>query len=145
MDKSFWSKILSSLSSVDRIAVRSFDDKYYGIYSLENTNDTYDWFQMNSQKLEAALQVNGFSWCYLIETAPSASPFIYLFTGPNMTKEYIEKEIASLSTDVPEDRNIYFKDCSFSQIDIDRYDNSISALEEELLRKASDVFKVYEV
>lgn len=144
MDKSFWIEILSGLSSVDKIAVRSFDDKYYGIYSLENTNDTYDWFHINSQKLEDALQANGFSWCYLIETAPSATPFIYLFTGPGLTKKFVEEEIASLPTDVPEGRNIYFEDCSFSQIDIDKYDNSISALEEELLRKASDVFKVYE-
>lgn len=145
MDRNFWNNILSKLSSADKVAVRSYEDRYYGIFSTENCNDTYDWFHVNSHQLESALQNNGYSWCYVIETATSATPFIYLFTGLDMTRDFIEKELISSLDEIPEDRHIYFEDCPFSEIDIDKYDNSISAFEQELYRKASDVFRVYEV
>lgn len=145
MDKNFWNTILSNLSSPDKVSVRRYEGDYYGIFSSENSNDTYDWFHVNSRQLELNLQDKGFSWCYVIETAPSATPFIYLFTSPNMSKDFIKHELNSYIEEMPKGRHVYFEDCSFSNIDIDKYDNSISALEKELYRKASDVFRVYEV
>ena len=38
----------------------------------------------------------------------------------------------------------YFLNDSFSSIDVDQYDNSITELEKELIRKAGDVFRVYQ-
>ena len=44
---------------------------------------------------------------------------------------------------IGEGRKLYFEDDSFSSIDVDRYDNSLSELERELKNKVSDVFVVY--
>ena len=45
---------------------------------------------------------------------------------------------------LPEGTKIYYETASFKSIDIADYDNSISELEKELTRRASDVFRVYE-
>jgi hypothetical protein len=44
---------------------------------------------------------------------------------------------------LPEDREVFIENASFSTIDVDEYDNSISVLEEELCRKAYEVFTTY--
>ena len=53
-------------------------------------------------------------------------------------------ELEDDMANIPNNIHLYFEDNSFSSIDIDDYDNSISELEKELVRKASDIFKVYE-
>ena len=67
-----------------------------------------------------------------------------MFIGKGLTKEFVIDELKDEMTNIPEDIHLYFEDNPFSSIDIDDYDNSISELEKELMRKASDVFKVYE-
>ena len=90
------------------------------------------------------LEKSGLSWCYVIETAPQKSPCIYMFIGKGLTKEYVIDELEEGLANIPENIHLYFEDKPFSSIDIDDYDNSISEFEKELIRKASDVFKVYE-
>ena len=144
MDKTFFKTLLSKVQNPERVAVNFVEDKYVFIASAENMNDTIDWFTINSNIVEEILENSGLSWCYLIETAPKKSPCIYMFIGKGLTKEFVIDELKDEMTNIPEDIHLYFEDNPFSSIVIDDYDNSISELEKELMRKASDVFKVYE-
>lgn len=144
MDKTFFKTLLSKVQNPERVAVNFVEDKYVFIASAENMNDTIDWFTINSNIVEETLENSGLSWCYLIETAPKKSPCIYMFIGKGLTKEFVIDELKDEMTNIPEDIHLYFEDNPFSSIVIDDYDNSISELEKELMRKASDVFKVYE-
>ena len=68
-----------------------------------------------------------------------------MFIGEGLSKEYIIEELKETTKTLPDDRNLYYEDVPFSSIDIDKYDNSITVFEQELTRKASDVFRVYEL
>ena len=144
MDKTFFKTLLSKVQNPERVAVNFVEDKYVFIASAENLNDIIDWFTINSNIMEENLEESGLSWCYVIETAPKKSPCIYMFIGKGLTKEFVIDELKDEMTNIPEDIHLYFEDNPFSSIVIDDYDNSISELEKELMRKASDVFKVYE-
>lgn len=136
--------LISKLRNPQRVEVEYYKNKYPLILSAERTNDTLDWFHVNSSLLETLLQKEGLSWCYIFETAPKKAPCIYMFIGEGLIKEelieFMQDDIESL----PEERNFYYEDDSFSSIDVDLYDGSITELEKELTRKASDVFRVYE-
>lgn len=143
MDKHFFESVLSKLQAPERVKVLFIENQYVCILSADNTNDTFDWFHINSDLLEKELRNAGLSWCYMFETAPRLAPCIYMFVGNSLTKDFMESETKEMIEKCPENRNFYFEDASFCSIDADKYDNSISELEEELLRKASDVFRVY--
>jgi hypothetical protein len=68
----------------------------------------------------------------------------YMFAGENLSKEEIKAFLEDGEETLPEGREIYYEDISFSAIDVDQYDNSRTVLEQELFRKASEVFRVYE-
>ena len=103
-----------------------------------------DRFGINSKAIENCLQENNLLWCYVIETAPKSQPFIYMFIGEDISREYLENEMKEAAESIPEDRNYYFEEGSFDSIDIDQYDDSKTVLEQEAFRKASEVFRVYE-
>ena len=62
----------------------------------------------------------------------------------NKFKEYLENEMKEATESIPEGRNYYIEEGSFASIDIDQYDDSKTVLEQEVFRKASEVFRVYE-
>ena len=144
MDKKFFENLLEKVKAPERVAVNFVEDKYVFIASAKNKNDTIDWYTINSNIVEDYLEDSGLSWCYVIETGPNKSPCIYMFIGKGLTKEYVINELEDDMANIPNNIHLYFEDNSFSSIDIDDYDNSISELEKELVRKASDIFKVYE-
>ena len=144
MDTAFYELLLSRTKVPERVAIRMYDNKYPFIASLENMNDTWDWFHVNNKALESFLDEHGLSWCYLFETAPQKTPCIYMFFGEGLSKEIMEEAMCEEINALEEGRHFYFEDDSFSSIDVDQYDNSISELEKELTRKASDVFRVYQ-
>lgn len=143
MDKKLFESILSKLQSPERVKVLFIENQYVCIVSADNTNDTFDWFHINSDLLEDGLKKVGLNWCYLFETAPRLTSCIYMFVGKGLTKDFVETETRVMIENCPENRKFYLEDGAFSSIDTDLYDNSISELEEELIRKASDVFRVY--
>ena len=144
MDTAFYELLLSRTEVPERVTIRMFDNKYPFVTSLENVNDTWDWFHVNSGTLESFLQEHGLSWCYLFETAPKKTPCIYMFFGKGVSKELMEEAMCEEINALEEGRHFYFEDDSFSSIDVDQYDNSITELEKELIRKAGDVFRVYQ-
>ena len=146
MDAQSYAKILSGIDIANpgRIVCKIYDKKYLLIESAEQTNDTIGWYAINSKAIEKCLQENNLLWCYVIETAPKSQPFIYMFIGEDISKEYLENEMKEAAESIPEGRNYYFEEGSFDSIDIDQYDDSKTYLEQELFRKASEVFRVYE-
>lgn len=145
MDKSFFEALFSRLTAPEKVVVKFIDNKYAFIDSIDSINDSYDWFYVNSNLIEEALQKKGLAWCYMFETAPNKFPCIYMFIGKGLSKEYVIEELKETTNTLPDDRNLYYEDVPFSSIDIDKYDNSITEFEQELTRKASDVFRVYEL
>ena len=144
MNLSFIESLLDKVVKPDRVEIKLLDRKFLLIQSAENTNDTIGWFHINSQALENEFEANNLSWCYVFETAPKQAPCIYMFAGENLSKEEIKAFLEDGEETLPEGREIYYEDISFSAIDVDQYDNSRTVLEQELFRKASEVFKVYE-
>ena len=143
MDNSFFELLLSKVKVPERVTIRMYDNKYPFVTSVENTNDTWDWFHVNSAVLEKILHEHGLTWCYIFETAPNKIPCIYMFFGQGLSKELMEEVMDEERSAIGEGRKLYFEDDSFSSIDVDQYDNSISEFERELRNKASDVFVVY--
>lgn len=144
MDKTFFETLLSNLENPERIKGFVYNSKYVVFQSAENSNDTLGWFHINSTDIEKSLKESGYSWCYLFETAPNQSPNIYMFIGKGLTQETLEEELKDIKKSLPEGRSLYFEEEAFSAIDVDQYDNSMTVLEQELFRKASEVFRVYE-
>jgi len=144
MNLEFIESLLDKVVKPDRVEIKLLDRKYLLIQSAENTNDTIGWFHINSRTLENEFETNNLSWCYVFETAPKHAPCIYMFAGDGLSKEEIKAFLEDGEDTLPEGREIYYEDISFSAIDVDQYDNSMTVLEQELFRKASDVFKVYE-
>lgn len=144
MDNSIFELLLSKVRAPERVTIRMYDNKYPFVTSVENTNDTWDWFHVNSAALENTLHEHGLSWCYIFETVPKKVPCIYMFFGQGLSKELMEEVMDEERNALEEGRKFWFEDDSFSSIDVDQYDNSISELEQELRNKASDVFVVYE-
>ena len=144
MDRVFLESLMSKVKNPARVCVKFYDNKYYYIESVEGTNDTLGWFTINGNVVEEELEKEGYSWIYVFETAPKQNPFIYMFFGKGLTKDYLEEEFKDIEETLPEGRQIFFEEASFSEIEVDKYDNSITFLEKELYKKASDVFKVYE-
>jgi hypothetical protein len=144
MNLSFIESLLDKVAKPDRVEIKLLDRKYLLIQSAENTNDTIGWFHINSRVLEDEFEANNLSWCYVFETAPKQAPCIYMFVGEKLTKENLKAFLEDGEETLPEGRKIYYEDISFSEIDIDQYDNSMTVLEQELFRKAGEVFKVYE-
>lgn len=146
MDAQSYAKILSGIdiANPDRIVCKIYDKKYLLIESAEQTNDTIGWYAINSKAIEKCLQANNLLWCYVIETAPKSQPFIYMFIGEDISREYLENEMKEATESIPEGRNYYIEEGSFASIDIDQYDDSKTVLEQEVFRKASEVFRVYE-
>ncbi len=144
MDRVFLESLMSKVKNPARVCVKFYDHKFYYIESIEGTNDTLGWYTINGNVLEEELEKEGYSWIYVFETAPKQNPFIYMFFGKGLTKDYLEEEFKDIEESQPEGRQIFFEEASFSEIDVDQYDNSITFIEKELYKKASDVFKVYE-
>ena len=144
MNLSFIESLLDKVVKPDRVEIKLLDRKFLLIQSAENTNDTIGWFHINSQALENEFEANNLSWCYVFETAPKQAPCIYMFAGEKLSKEEIKAFLEDGEETLPEGREIYYEDISFSAIDVDQYDNSRTVLEQELFRKASEVFRVYE-
>jgi hypothetical protein len=146
MDAQGYAKILSGIDIANpgRIVCKIYDKKYLLIESAEQTNDTIGWYAINSKAIEKCLQANNLLWFYLIETAPKSQPFIYMFIGEDISRKYLENEMKEAAESIPEDRNYYIEEGCFDSIDIDQYDDSKTVLEQEVFRKASEVFRVYE-
>ena len=144
MDRFFLESLFSKVQNPSRVCVKWYDRKYYYVESEKRTNDTLGWYHINSKLVEEALEENGYSWCYVFETAPEQIPIIYMFFAIGLTKEALVEEFGDMQESLPEGRNLYFEDARFSEIDVDQYDNSMTVLEQELFRKSSEVLRVYE-
>ena len=143
-------KLKTILSNVDvinpkRVGLNIFEDEHPFLILAENTNDTIGWFNTNGSAIEEALEQNGLSWGYLFETASNQSPCIYMFIGEDLTKEKLKEILKGTEETLEDGRKFYYEDGTFSAIDVEQYDNSITELEKIATRYASDVFKVYEV
>ena len=144
MDRSFLESLFAKVQNPARVCVKCYDNKYYYVESEERTNDTLDWYHLNSRMVEEELAKDGYAWCYVFETAPGQSPVIYMFFAKGLTKEALAGEFGEIVETLPEGRNLYFEDKPFSAIDVEQYDNSMTEFEQELSAKASEVFRVYE-
>lgn len=146
MEKDTIKTILSKLVNPERVHVLwAAEGLYAVIESAENTNDTLGWFRHNSNNLEEGLEVAGLSWCYVFETAPNNPPLIYMYIGDDITKDFVMNEISDAIDCLPEGRELHIVDDSFSTLDADQYDNSITEMEKVAVRYASDVFRVEEI
>ena len=143
MDRSCLESILSKTQNPGRVVIAP-QKEFFMIMSAENTNDTIGWFTINSRLVEELVKKVGAKWYYLFETAAKQSPCIYMFIGEGLSKDFLEDYLQEGIASCQENRQFFLDDKPFSTIDIDQYDNSISALEDELIRKSSDVLKVYE-
>lgn len=144
MNLSFIESLLDKVVKPDRAEIKLLDRKYLLIESAENTNDTVGWFHINGQTLEKEFEANNLSWCYVFETAPKQTPCIYMFAGEDLSKEEVKSFLEDGESTIPEGHEIYYEDVPFSSIDLDQYDDSMTILEQELFRKASEVYRVYE-
>ena len=143
MYKIILESLMAKVQNPAKVCMKFYDHKFYYIESAEGTNDTLDWYAINSSVIEEELENAGYNWYYVFETTPEQSPFIYLFFGKGLSRETLEEELNDAEKSLPENRQVFIEDASFSTIDVDQYDNSISVLEEELYRKASEVFRTY--
>ena len=143
MDRNFIESLMAKVQNPAKVCVKFYDHKFYYIESAEGTNDTLDWYAINSSVIEDELEKAGYNWYYVFETAPEQSPVIYMFFGKELSWETLEEVLNDIEKSLPEDREVFIENASFSTIDVDEYDNSISVLEEELYRKASEVFRTY--
>ena len=144
MNLDFIGSLLEKVAKPDRVEIKLLDRKYLLIQSAENTNDTIGWFHINSQTLEDEFEANNLSWCYIFETAPKQAPCIYMLIGEGLSKEEVKAFLEDGGSTPPKGHEIHYKDIPFSAIDVDQYDNSMTVLEQELFRKASEVIRVYE-
>lgn len=143
MDKIILESLMAKVQNPAKVCVKFYDNKFYYIESAEGINDTLDWYAINSSVIEDELEKAGYNWYYVFETAPEQSPVIYMFFGKELSWETLEEVLNDIEKSLPEDREVFIENASFSTIDVDEYDNSISVLEEELYRKASEVFRTY--
>ena len=134
---------MAKVQNPARVCVKFYDHKFYYIESAEGTNNTSDWYAINSSVIEDELKKEGYTWYYVFETASEQSPVIYMFFGKGLSKETLEEVLNDIEESMPEDRKVFIEDAAFSTIDVDQYDNSISVLEEELYRKAYEVFTTH--
>lgn len=144
MDKENIFKLIGDTENPERVLFGFFDDGTLYIQSRENTNDTWGWFHINSERLEKGFIEMGLSWCYIFETAPRQKPFIYMFVGELVTKEYAIKESRVAIETLAKDRELYFENKFFSLIDKDKYDKSITELERMIRKASSDIIEIYE-
>ncbi len=144
MDRFFLELLLSKVANPARGSINYYDNKYYYIESVNKTNDTLGWYHINSNIIEEELERNGYSWCYVFETAPKHCPVIYMYFGKQLSKEVLMGEFGEVHESLPEGINIYIEDAPFSAINIDQYDDSKTVLEKELLKRADVAFTVYE-
>ena len=143
MDRNFLESLMAKVQNPAKVCVKFYDNQFYYIESAEGTNNTLDWYAINSSVIEDELEKEGYTWYYVFETAPEQSPVIYMFFGKGLSRETLEEELNDAEKSLPENRQVFIEDASFSTIDVDQYDNSISVLEEELCRKAYEVFTTY--
>ena len=143
MDRNFLESLMAKVQNPARVCVKFYDNQFYYIESAEGTNNTLDWYAINSSVIEDELEKEGYTWYYVFETASEQSPVIYMFFGKELSRETLEEVLSDIEESIPEDRQVFIEDAAFSTIDVDQYDNSISVLEEELCRKASEVFRTY--
>lgn len=144
MDKSFFESLFSKVQNPARVSVKLYDDKYYMIISSENTNDTMDWYAVNSNVVEDALQKEGMTWCYVFETAPQQSPCIYMFFAKDISIKALEKDLQEIQESLPEGSNLYIECAPFLSIDLDQYNGATTVLEHVLINHSSEVFRVYQ-
>lgn len=143
MDRNFLESLMAKVQNPAKVCVKFYDNQFYYIESAEGTNNTLDWYAINSSVIEDELEKEGYTWYYVFETAPEQSPVIYMFFGKELSWETLEEVLNDIEKSLPEDREVFIENASFSTIDVDQYDNSISVLEEELCRKAYEVFTTY--
>ena len=143
MDRNFLESLMAKVQNPAKVCVKFYDHKFYYIESAEGTNNTLDWYAINSSVIEDELKKEGYTWYYVFEKAPEQSPVIYMFFGKELSWETLEEVLNDIEKSLPEDREVFIENASFSTIDVDQYDNSISVLEEELCRKAYEVFTTY--
>ena len=124
MDRNFLESLMAKVQNPAKVCVKFYDNQFYYIESAEGTNNTLDWYAINSSVIED-------------------EPVIYMFFGKGLSWETLEVVLNDIEKSLPEDREVFIENASFSTIDVDEYDNSISVLEEELYRKASEVFRTY--
>ena len=143
MKKEFYEKILLQLSNPSRVQV-CFMKGYEVIMSRGNTNDTVDWFYVNSDSLEKFLVDNGMSWCYLLEKAKGLDANIYLFIGEKLCYD----DMLSYKEDYFKDNNkcleFFIELKPFKEISQCKYEHESSAVEEALYNHADNVFIVRE-
>ena len=137
-------KLIGDTENPERVLFGFFDDGTLYIQSSENTNDTWGWYHINSERLEKGFVEMGLSWCYIFETAPRQKPCIYMLVGELVTKEYAIKESRVAIETLAKDRELYFENKSFSLIDKDKYDKSITELERVIRSASINIIEVYE-
>ena len=144
MDKALFESMLSLVKNPGRVEIKEIENLYCVIQSAENTNDTLGWFYINNKIVENVLQEKGLKWCYVFEKTPKNYPFVYMFVGEGITRDFVENEISGMKKNLPKGRELYVEEGSFASINLDKYNKSKSVFEYELRKYASNVFEVYE-
>ena len=131
MDRNFLESLMAKVQNPARVCVKFYDNQFYYIESAEGTNNTSDWYAINSSVIEDELKKEGYTWYYVFETASEQSPVIYMFFGKGLSRETLEEVLSDIEESIPEDRQVFIEDAAFSTIDVKHYFGNVT--KEEVL------------
>jgi len=136
-------EILKQLENPSRVEVMLIDG-YDVIMSSKNTNDTIDWFRVNSRKLEDYLIKHNQRFFYVLEKDGDYDACIYLYIGQDLTRIDMERLIEDYQKRCPVGLKYFLENSHFNSIEKSKYERKKTTLEQILLQKSSDVIEVLE-
>lgn len=149
MEKSFYEKILKQLENPSRVQVvfmewvKGIDGfGFETIMSKRNTNDTVDWFKANADALEKYISDNGLGWGYIFERDKSRNTDACIYMV--IAKDVNAYPLFELTMNAPKNIEYTCFQRPFRKIPPVNYERKLSALEEALFEKSTDVFEVLE-
>ena len=116
------------------------DRNFCGIFSRKGTNDTSDWYMVNSPMIESEIKKAGLSWYYLFETIKGDYPGVTMIIGENINAQTGRDLMTELLGYIPD--NDHFDDGTYKDV-CDNY-REISALERVLTQESSTVIRILE-
>ena len=137
----FFYDILIQLANPSRVQVLDMDG-YFLMMSKNNTNDTWGWYYINSQKLEDYLKNNGYKWHYVFEKYDDEDSYIYLYIGKNLSHKDVCEMVKEYEKKYP---NSYFVESgNFNSFDKSKYERKLTVFEETVIRMSGNVFTIHE-
>lgn len=141
MNIKFFENIFVQLINPTRVQIGLNNTYNFAIiYSSQNINDTVDWFEVNSKKLEEYFQRNGYKWWYVIEKFPDEDGFVSLWTGVGLTKKRVMSFVEKMKN--KSNGTFYVENGEFSTIDESKYRRELSAFEQAILNASETGFRI---